>query len=309
MTKRRLAMERLLAGEDVAATTPEPRVRVAAVRSMGLSLERLEEARREGETRIVEIDPRLCDPSFVRDRLEDAGEGGEEDPAAIASLQASIEESGQAVPILVRPAPGSKGRYQIAYGHRRWRACRALRRPVRAIVATLSDEELVLAQGRENNERRDLTFIERAQFAAALVERGVSRQVIGKGLGIDKSELARLLAVANGLPEGLAAAIGRAPKVGRPRWLALVALVRGRGGEKALALAREHRALPSDARFAAVMDGLSATSPPAPRKPGPVPAKVDTKGDTTRITITDPAFGAFVAKRLAALHADFSKAR
>ena len=47
--------------------------------------------------------------------------------------------------------------------------------PVRAVVRTLSDAELVIAQGKENNERRDLSFIERALFAAHLEHRKFER--------------------------------------------------------------------------------------------------------------------------------------
>lgn len=312
MTKRRLAMEKLLAVEPAAAT-PEPSVRVGAVRSMGLSLERLHEANPDGSgERVVELDPALCEPSFVRDRLEEDGEGREDDPAGIDALAESIMQGGQVVPILVRPMPGAKGRYQIAYGHRRWLAARRLGQPVRAVVKPLDDEALVIAQGRENNERRDLTFIERAQFAAALIGKGLSRPVVCKALGIDKSELTRLLAVANGLPDGLAALIGRAPKAGRPRWLALVKMCEGEGAEKALACARDNRALTSDARFRIVHDTLrEGTGKAVPKRRTAsrrFPGRVETRDGTTLITIEDAgdaSFGAFVARHLKDLYADY----
>src|SRR5690606_36556655 len=46
---------------------------------------------------------------------------------------------------------------------------------VRAVVRDLSDTELVLAQGKENAERRSLSFIERAFFAKALIDHGFDR--------------------------------------------------------------------------------------------------------------------------------------
>lgn len=315
MTKRRLAMEKLLAVEPRVRAVDEkaePTVRAGAVRSMGLSLERLNGPSAEAGERVVELDSALCEPSFVRDRLEDTGDG-EGDPTGIAALAESIEEGGQAVPILVRPMPGAAGRYQIAYGHRRWLACKRLGRPVRAVVKPLADEELVIAQGRENNERRDLTFIERAQFSARLVARGVPRAVVMKALGVDKSELARLLAVANGLPEGLAELIGRAPKVGRPRWLKLVALCEGKGTEKALAVAEATCPLGTDARFQAVFDALRETPvAAAPKRKrverGTFPGRIETRGGETLITLEDAgeeSFGAFVAGELETLYAAF----
>lgn len=266
---------------------------------------------------VVLLDTALCEPSFVPDRLEGPADAPEEgDPTGIAALAASIEASGQAVPILVRPAPGAPGRYQIAYGHRRWLACQRLGRPVRALVRPLGDEALVIAQGQENNARRDLTFIERAHFAAMLVERGLSRAVIGEALGIDKTALARLLAVAEGLPEGLAEAIGRAPKAGRSRWLKLVALCQGSGTTRAREAVREVRREPTDVRFKAVLDALLARHRhrsgirlrTPPEIPAGVPVKVSTpQSGRTVITIgaehTD--FADFLCARLGPLHAEY----
>jgi len=39
------------------------------------------------------------------------------------------------------------------------------------VVRSLTDEQLVIAQGQENSGRTDLTFIERARFAARLEDR------------------------------------------------------------------------------------------------------------------------------------------
>ena len=52
-----------------------------------------------------------------------------------------------------------EGFYQVAYGHRRVRATAILGIKVRAIVRDLTDAELVIAQGQENNARQDLSFI------------------------------------------------------------------------------------------------------------------------------------------------------
>ena len=132
--------------------------------------------------------------------------------------------------MLVRPHPEAPGRYQTAYGHRRIRAAARLGLPVRAIVRELTDGELVLAQGKENTERRDLSFIERALFAKALAERGFERAIVQDALSLHKSEVARLLQVAEAVPRHVAAAIGPAPKAGRPRWMALAELLKSDAG-------------------------------------------------------------------------------
>ena len=245
-----------------------PRSASGAVKAMGLSLSAMtreaEEARHlrqalaEGE-RVVLLEPSLIDGSFVTDRLAD-GESGDPDFEALVK---SLEESGQQVPILVRPHPISQGRFQTAYGHRRLAALRRLDRKVKAIIRPLTDDELVLAQGKENAERRNLSFIERAVFAKTLVQRGFARKLAGDALGIDKTELSRLIQVAESVPDGLARAIGPAPKAGRNRWMALAAkLGNDQACQLALATAESEpsRRLDSDGRFAAVLKALEEPS-------------------------------------------------
>lgn len=104
-----------------AHAAPQERVLAGPVRTMGLALDRMEEESRALQdalargASIVELDPSLVDPSFVRDRLQD-------DTANFAEFKRLIAERGQEVPILVRPNPEHQGRYQVAYGHRRLRA-------------------------------------------------------------------------------------------------------------------------------------------------------------------------------------------
>lgn len=207
-----------------------PRSASGAVKAMGLSLgglsREIEEARKLKESldsaeRVSNIDTALVDTSFVTDRL-DHGARDEE----FEALVASIEQSGQQVPVLLRPHPEKQGRYQTAYGHRRVRATARLGVPVLAIVRPLSDIELVLAQGKENSERRDLSFIERALFAHELIARGFERGMVQDALSLHKAEMTRFLQVAEAVPEHIVRAIGAAPKIGRPRWMALAELLK-----------------------------------------------------------------------------------
>src|SRR3569623_1817495 len=63
--------------------------------------------------------------------------------AEVDELAASIREKGVLQPILVRPAPGEEGRYQIVAGERRWRAAhKAGQRDVPDLLRNLDDIEV-----------------------------------------------------------------------------------------------------------------------------------------------------------------------
>lgn len=263
--------------------------------------ERAEEIERrlaEGQA-VVELDTDEIDPSFVQDRME----------GDIVGLLSSMKEQGQQVPILVRPHPDKSGRYQIAFGHRRLRALKELGLKARAIVRDLTDEQLVVAQGQENNERQDLTFIERARFASRLREK-FSRDVIIASLSVDKGDLSKMLAIVDALPGDLIDAIGSAPGVGRPRWLELAELI-----EKApapleaveFAMSAEVKGLGSEDRFKAVVGHLK------PRRVAKGAASVLASPSGTRLAevknsksklevVVDkkasPAFASFILEKL-----------
>ena len=198
---------------------------------------------------VIEVDPRLIDTAGFHDRL------GED--ADLAALVESIREYGQQVPVLLRPNPNDAERYQVVYGRRRVAALKQLAQPVKALVRVLDDRELVIAQGQENSARKDLTFIEKANFARQMVTAGYERKVIGDALHMDKTLISRMLSVAERTPLPLIEAIGAAPGIGRDRWLALADLLDQFSGD-ATALAVGET---SDKRFEAVMRGLSKPKP------------------------------------------------
>ncbi|WP_426240144.1 plasmid partitioning protein RepB [Pararhizobium sp. DWP1-1-3] len=166
---------------------------------------------------VVSLDTADVDPSFVPDRMLGAAEAHDR-------LVNSIREQGQQVPILVRPHPEHAGRYQVAFGHRRLRALKELGGGVNAVVRDLTDEQLVVAQGQENNERQDLTYIEKARFAQRLQQR-FSRDVIMAAMSLYKSDLSNMLSVVSRIPEELIDLIGPAPTVGRRSWIEVADLV------------------------------------------------------------------------------------
>ena len=150
-----------------------------------------------GAELVQDLDPALIEPSFVDDRIDRTA-----DPD-FRRLVESINLSGQQVPILVRPHPDKPRHYQVAYGHRRLSACLELKRKVKALVRPLTNTDLVVAQGKENAERRNLSFIERAAFASHLEKQGFERSVIQAALAVHPAEMTRLLAIARAIPEPL----------------------------------------------------------------------------------------------------------
>ena len=176
----------------------------------------------------------------------------------------SIRTEGQKLPILVRPLPDKADAYQVAYGHRRLRACEILGIPVRAIVMPLTDEQLVIAQGIENTERANLSFIEQALFAVELKNRGFTRETIAKALGRGEAKglayISILTSTAGALPEQLVRKIGPAPSIGRPKWEKLGSFFKDQklppeanSAVNGLVASETWQALATDQRFAALL--------------------------------------------------------
>lgn len=276
-----------------------------ALREQTDRMERAEEIERrlaEGQA-VIDLDPKAVDPSFMQDRM----------PGDIDGLLASIKQQGQQVPILVRPHPHKSGRYEIAFGHRRLRAVTELGLPVKAVVRDLTDEQLVVAQGQENNERQDLTFIEKARFAARLRER-FPREVIISSMSVDKGDLSKMLSIVDALPSDLIDAIGSAPGVGLRSWQELAALVeKASPGDDSVRLMRsdEMQVLQSAERFKALMTHLKprrmVRGLPDVMSTGDGERLAQVKLSKAKLEITidrkaTPDFAAFVIEQLPALY-------
>lgn len=247
------------------ADTPKaPRGAVGALQS---SLTKLQ------ENAVQEIDPRLIDDAGVEDRLG-------QDNAAAKSLKESLRTYGQQVPVLLRPHPERQGRYEIVYGRRRLKALKELEQPVKAMIRQLDDHDLVMAQGQENTARQELSFIEKASFAAQLDAMDYERQTIADALSIDMPMVSRLLKVGHAFPMPFLRRIGSAPSVGRDRWMDLARKMEDpEVHARVTACAHEitFYKKPSDDRFDAVM---AATAAPVPKRTAAAKAKPRTlRGD------------------------------
>ena len=302
--------DRPLAGFIPASRTTAP---VGGItRTLGSITEKVERAQAlerqlaEGQT-IIELDPAQLESSFVNDRLS-------VDPAELAQLVDQIKQHGQQVPILVRPHPADRSRFQVAYGHRRVAAARQLDVKVRAVVRELTDDQLVVSQGQENNSRTDLSYIERALFASRLEDRKFGRDVIMSALGVDKAALSKMLGVVRQLPEELIVAVGAAPTVGRRRWMELADLVAKKNDTQAIlafATRPDHANLTSDQRFEMLAGFLAAPPDKAVQEwqileALPVRLKETPTGATFVFNSkAAPGFDQFVKERLASLYTEY----
>ena len=276
--------------------------------SITQKMERAQELERqltEGQT-IIEVDPALVDASFVRDRLSiDAEE--------IAELVTQIRDHGQQVPVLLRPHPASPGRFQVAYGHRRLAAIKQLGIKLRAVVRDLTDEKLVVSQGQENNARKNLSYIERALFAARLEDRSFSREVIMSALAVDKAAVSKMMSVVRALPQELIEAIGAAPETGRRRWMELAekvgdidlpALMKWLRGEAA-------RRITSDQRFQAALETANGAREPEDKSmeiASGLPVRFSESAQRASLIFdrkAAPGFDAYVRERLEALFDEY----
>jgi ParB family chromosome partitioning protein len=150
------------------------------------------------------------------------------DETELADLEESIRVKGIIQPILVRPAPGAPGEYQIVAGERRWRAAQRVGlHTVPILVRELDDIEVLELGIIENVQRTDLNPIEEAAGYRTLMDRfGRTQEAVAKVVGKSRSHVANLLRLLN-LPEevrdhlsagrlsaGHARAIASAPNVG-----------------------------------------------------------------------------------------------
>ena len=254
-------------GEGPKRERPAPPAR-GAVGALQSSLARLQ------ENAIQEIDPKLIDAAGIDDRLGVP-------IAAQEALQESIAAHGQQVPVLVRPHARRPGRYEIVYGRRRVAALKALGLPVKAMVRQMDDRDLTIAQGQENNARQDLSFVEKASFAAQLDRAGYDRATIGAALAVDAPMISRMLKVGHAFSLEFLRLVGPAPGIGRERWLRLAALFEDESARSRATQFANRPGFgggPSDERFEAVLARAEARPPAPVRQPRAMPRALAAPG-------------------------------
>jgi len=296
------------AEEETRVDTGRPRYSGGAIGAVSQSIAGLK------SRSVLEIEPDQIEAGGLRDRLDF-------DEADHQALMVSIRDHGQQVPVLLRPHPGRKERYQVVYGRRRVLALRDLGQPVKALVRDLDDREVILAQGQENAARRDLSFIEKANFARQMRDLGYDRATICAALHIDKTLISRMFSVIDRLSPELVELIGAAPSVGRDRWLTLAEWIAADvvSVDEAMAtvnLARDGHS--SDARFEALYAAIARRrdTPGRPRRQTPpgtplrsaageTIGQVQRTPDATLLKLSDkgaPGFAEWLITALPELH-------
>lgn len=299
---RKDLLKNLIEAAPLAAPSPAPRLTKGAIGAVSQSIADL-------RTRaLTEVPADLIDNAGLTDRLD-------QDEAGIAALMDSIRDYGQQVPVLLRHSPNHEGRYEVVYGRRRVAALRRLGLTVRAMIRDLNDRDLIVAQGQENAARKDLTFIEKANFARQMVAAGFDRKIICDALHIDKTVISRMLSVTEAVPPEVIRAIGAAPSIGRDRWMALAGRIGRRPSAEVAGLADGDS---SDARFEAVFAALAPRRPDQ-RSPEPLCGangaalgQVARARGRTVLTLSRPDAGGFddwLVTNMGRIHRDFLKER
>lgn len=114
-------------------------------------------------------------------------------------LATSIAARGIIQPIIVRPAPGNAGHYQIVAGERRWRAAQQAKlHEIPVLIRDFDDEELLEVGIIENVQRSDLNAVEEALGYRALMDKfGHTQEQVSTALGKSRSYIANILRLLN----------------------------------------------------------------------------------------------------------------
>jgi ParB family chromosome partitioning protein len=152
--------------------------------------EYLEPETAEAEIRKVKVSAISPNPLQPRRAFTDA---------ELDELAASISENGLLQPLVVRPTPGAKDRFELVAGERRFRAVSRLGwEDVSVVVRDASDETLLVLALVENLQREALNPLEEAEGYRTLAERfSLTQADIARAVGKDRSTVANLLRLLN----------------------------------------------------------------------------------------------------------------
>lgn len=160
-------------------------------RRLGRGLEALlgptrEQAEREGS--LVELAVGEIRPNPFQPRQD-------VDPAALEELKSSIRRAGLLQPVVVRPAPGGNGGYELIAGERRLRACQALGwERIPAVKRDVDDRTVLTLALVENLQRDDLSPVDEARgYERLIAEFSLTQQDVADAVGRDRSTVANAL--------------------------------------------------------------------------------------------------------------------
>jgi ParB family chromosome partitioning protein len=113
----------------------------------------------------------------------------------LSELAQSIQENGLLQPLLLRPASGAPGKYELVAGERRLRAVQKLGwKQVPAVTREVDDDTLLVLALVENLQREALNPMEEAEgYQALMYKHGLSHAQIGRSVGKSRSTVANMV--------------------------------------------------------------------------------------------------------------------
>ncbi|MFZ2499573.1 ParB/RepB/Spo0J family partition protein [Methanosarcina sp.] len=133
------------------------------------------------------------------------------DEKELEGLAQTIEKHGILENLVVRPAPGQSGKYELIAGERRLRAAMKIGLPVVPcmIKSALSQEEFIEIMFIENVQRKSLNAVEEAKGLRRLIDKGKSQESIAKDIGKSQPYIANRLRILDAPDEIKALVISR----------------------------------------------------------------------------------------------------
>lgn len=122
---------------------------------------------------------------------------------SLQELAESIRAHGVLEPIVVRPARGSEGRFELVVGERRWRAAQLVGlSTIPAVVRTVGDRQMLQLALVENLQREDLDPLEEAQAYRRLMDEfGMSQDAVAEAVGRKRPTVANAIRLLDLEPE------------------------------------------------------------------------------------------------------------
>jgi len=125
-----------------------------------------------------------------------------------------LKRVGQQQPCIVRPTEiGSKKKYELIVGERRWRAAKLGNIKLKVIIKEVDDKLAAIMQSAENSNREDLSDYAKGMNYAKLIENNIllPKDIVDE-LGVSKQQLSRILSFSK-IPDKVCSAIDDFSKV------------------------------------------------------------------------------------------------
>lgn len=213
------------------ATPPAgPRTAVGTMAAWQAAQRRIEELEAQGASSVIVIEQIRPNPWQPRRVFKED---------EIRKLAESIADVGLIQPVVVRRVQNLDTAFELVAGERRLRAHKLLAQiEIKAIIVDVPDEDMAAMALAENIDREDLSAYEIAIAVRNAESAFPSRKELAKSLGMQRSDLYRLMAFFQ-LPEFIRADLDINPSLlGRDAAEAIAAVLKRHGGNASEAVSR-----------------------------------------------------------------------